>query len=258
MSIQIKQDKIEANRLQENNPLSSPYIKNDGTIVTTHFVENEYLTINNEKYLKIFDHDVSKNPTNAILYFTDEDEAKYCFKPNKFSRLGDLNSSSSNNSLFKDKSDNKYQFLLRYPEISDDSTKGFNIWKQSFNPLGKYLGDDMSGYEDISINMRNEWGVSNTTGRGLGLNTDTSASLLDCQPSFGNWYGSIGQYNYWSDTNSGFPAPDRKGYYRVQLWVKVTNTPYDAYTAIQKTVNNEYILYSNNFEEKRRHKKWLN
>lgn len=77
-------------------------------LYVVNIIENEYLDYNGAKYLKILDHDVSKNPSNKDLYFTDENEAKRCFIPNKFSRLGDLNSE-----LFKTTIDQEYEFLLK-------------------------------------------------------------------------------------------------------------------------------------------------
>ena len=103
------ENQIKAVGLTEiNNSSETPYLTPNGNLYTTHFVENEYINIDSKKYLKVFDHDVSADPTDPSLYFSNEGQAKHCFLPNKFSRLGDIGSD-----LFKN--NGKYEFLLRYP-----------------------------------------------------------------------------------------------------------------------------------------------
>lgn len=148
-----------------------------------NFIENEYLYLpsNEAKYLKIFDHNVSKDPTSEDSYFTNESEAKYCFLPNKFSRLGDLGSP-----LFKSISNNlKYEFLLRYPgawhryDAGQNNNTGIIIdWTKSFSIdldiellnesmgtrrliIGNYQEDTINNFS-LELNDGNNGKIANT------------------------------------------------------------------------------------------------
>lgn len=217
-----------------NDPIIDPCV-----FKANNFIENIYITINNCTYLKVFDHDVSKDPTNTSSYFEDEDQAKYCFLPNKFSRLGDLSSS-----LFRSISDGKYEFLLRYPNAPENYN--INIWKQTadaFNPTFDISGN-IDGYEDVAIQMNNRWGTDGTTSisKGLGPYSGTdNKCLLDTMPGHTNWWGGLGQYEPY---NRGFPSVDGTIEQHVQLWVRIDNTNYNAYIAIRKD-----SIYCDEFRE---------
>lgn len=224
-----------------------PVISSNGELYVTHIVENDYLRLSGgAKYLKVLDHNVASAPQDSNLYFESSEEAQLCFKINKFSRLGALRSN-----LFKSKTDGKYEFLLMYPE-----TAKLNHWKQAANPYSPDFdttSGNLTGYEEILIQMHDRWGKDdqgNVTAKGLGISQNPE-TLLDTQPGLSeNWWGGLGQTTpYTEHGTTGFPTADHTIEQHVQLWVRVDNTNYDAYTAIQKISGDEYVLYSDKFIE---------
>lgn len=220
---------------------------NPTTVSQNYVVENDYLTLGDQVYLKIFDHRIFINDHSSVKehpedyasrMFTNQDDAPQCFKHNKFSRLQDLNSDT-----FRSIAEpNCYEFILMYP---DKPTKNYNHWRQTHNPLTYYDPSENTGYDPVLIQMDTCWSE-------VGIARSTSGStLLDCQPDVGTWFGSVGQYVTWSDSNNniGFPAPDDTAYPQVQLWVRIDNTKYIANTAIQNILNNRKVFYTDRFTE---------
>lgn len=98
------------NEFVENNDNTGTQLTSTGTFNINNIVENEYMIMGDgSKFLKVFDHNVSSNPSDNSLYFSNENQAKQCYQIDKFSRLGELASDS-----FKSRGENKYEFLLKY------------------------------------------------------------------------------------------------------------------------------------------------
>ena len=204
--------KLHCKYLSESNKTS---VGRHGNVSAKNIIENQYITTKDgAKFLKIFSHDVSKSQ----IYFSDFMEAQSClYTPYKFSRLKDM-------SLFKSISDSKYEFLLKYPGISDTL---YNRWKQSADPLTTNANSTQTattmGYEAVEIAWSTHWYY------GMGLSTSNTA-LLDCEAGHGNWYGGLGLYSAYQSV--GFPAPDGSNQQRVELYVRVDNTNFKGYAAI--------------------------
>lgn len=97
------------------------------------------------KYLNVLHHDVSKNRADASLYFDNEEEAKRCYKLNKFSRLGDLASDK-----FKSIANSKYEFLLNYPQPLTYYQAGVN------KDTGIIIDWNKAFYLDLNIEILEE------------------------------------------------------------------------------------------------------
>ena len=80
----------------------------------------EYRTYSNSLWLKVFFHDMS-----TFEGFLSEDEVKSCNSAKKYSILSELNSNMK-------QKNNKFEFLLEYPELGR-----INIWQQTNNPLNE-------------------------------------------------------------------------------------------------------------------------
>jgi len=139
------------------------------------------------------------------VYFNSLNEAKKCDLPNRFSILSDLNQ----NYYFN----NKFEFLLQYPGISDH-----NWWRQSYNPIEISEGTgDVYGYEPIEIAWKgHNWG-------GLAVSA-TGLTLLDGSRRTGYWWYSIGCVS--SAYTPLIPGPYENETYNfmvseVKLWVRI-------------------------------------
>lgn len=95
----------------------------------------------NDKILKLergslwkllFYHDLNK-----ATYFEKKEDAMKCNEEGRYSSLHTINSAY--------KIQNKYEFLLEYPELNKS-----NQWKQSLNPFRQYLNSEnnATGYEE--------------------------------------------------------------------------------------------------------------
>lgn len=173
-------------------------------IPVTSMVEENTSTKNvyNASWARVFYHD-SYNSTN---YFANEQEALLANSNYKYSVLSNLENYRLN--------DNKFEFLLEYPQLS--LTK-YNRWKQSINPTKEYeiVGDGTEfapGYEAINIDWNTYyWG-------GIARSTTTS-TFIDGSYGHNNWYYAIGSYGAW---NGGIPGPNPKVDV-VNLWIKIND-----------------------------------
>jgi len=176
------------------------------------FIENEYMhAANGAKFLKIFSHDIrnervlfpDKSVSTILQNCSIDDSA------NIFSRLEDIPQFIS--------TDGKYEFLLRYPDLSKTE---YNQWRQIANPLTTVANNSQTaatmGYEAVHIDWSANWNY------GMGLSS-AYESYLDCQAGAANWYGAIGQSALWEN---GFPAPDGSSQKFVELWIRIDNTPF--------------------------------
>lgn len=210
---------------------------------TENIVENEYSYINTTnkdgsesvgKFLKILDHDINIEET----FFVRDDEIynpEKCFKWNMFSRLGDLGSDIFRSNINKTNNEGEYEFILIYNpnEITDNQL--ILHWSQTDNALKQHTetqgaGDDtapLAGYREISIPST----ISKDSYWREGIGKSTNDSYLDSLPRGTFWWGGIGCFK---SHNGGFPAPDGNSYKHQQLWIRIDNTPYDAYAAIGK------------------------
>ena len=144
------------------------------------FCYSNYEIINkyNAKWLKIFYHNSSSQ-----IFFKNSEEALNCNTFHKYSILNEIN----NNFLIN----NKFEFLLEYPELN-----GYNRWVQNTNPINQ-TDSIIPGYNGIHIDWSGvSWG---------GLARSSSIhTLLD--GSTNSWYFAIGAFTY-QPTPDKFPGP---------------------------------------------------
>lgn len=152
-------------------------------------------------WLRVFHH----NSKSGTVLFTSDSEVLNSDTQNKQSILNKID-------VFKG-NDDKYEFLLEYPQIS-----GYNRWKQSERPQDDNLADGNSdakatGYEAISISWSgNDWG-------GLTLSTTPDSTYIDGSVGSGKWYYSIGAKKAYKN---GIPAPDGSSLSgTVDLWIRI-------------------------------------
>jgi len=156
-------------------------------------------------WLKIFYHDSSIGD-----YFHNYSEVLKCSSCRKFSVIGEIDSKYKNN--------DKYEFLLEYPEFNK-----YNRWRQTHNPKDnpEVEGQKADGYEDMEIYYPGRyWG-------GIVKSSHTQ-SAFDGSTGHINWLFAIGSYEPWPEANK-FPGPaiDFNTYYGVSevlLWVRIDNT----------------------------------
>lgn len=169
----------------------------NGNIITSTYsnVNNThngkiYELSDGSKWILVFYH----NTRGRNIFFNSINECLCCDGPYKYSRLISCDQYKG--------SDDKIEFLLRYPLVS--STK-YNRWKQSYKPQDEFIpstgsGGVVTGYEAIHIDSSsNYWG-------GLCLN-NSSGTLGECyidgSVGHSNWYYAIGTNSKYVN---GFPA----------------------------------------------------
>ena len=180
----------------------------------------EIKEFNNAKWLKIFYHNSSSQ-----IYFLNKQEALNCKTFHKYSILGEINNKFLIN--------NKFEFLLEYPEIL-----GFNRWTQSANPI---LQNDFSnlGYQGINISWSGQyWG-------GLALSSD-EGTFLDGSISHIRWFYAIGCYtNTWYIGK--FPGPATSStYFPVSycyLWIRIDGTKFQINSQSKKSIFKIFYFY---------------
>ena len=154
------------------------------------------------KWALIFHH-------NSKYGYFNEKEVYLSTNPHKFSVLSRLDDSF--------KIDQKFEFLLLYPEIP-----GHAHWVQDINPL-KAQPNEENGYLSISFT----WNDSSTQEfHGLSLSNSTH-TFLDGSPFLPTWYYSIGSYHQSSENKDAIPGPSWKYngtiQYIVNLYIKIQN-----------------------------------
>lgn len=154
-------------------------------------------------WIKVFSFD---QPTSQC--FVNEKEAMHTNTQYKYSILSEINS--------RMKINNKFEFIIEYPN---------NIyfrWKQSNNPLrernviGKYPAD---GFEAIHNGTNApEWGG---LVRAISINGKKPNALLDGNPGVGSWWFSIGMYCDCESTyaTDGMPGYTYHNVRSVKLWL---------------------------------------
>jgi len=167
-------------------------------------------------WLKIFYHD-----STGGVFFTSYTEGESTNQPQKFSILKTIDD--------RFKYNNKFEFLLEYPEVS-----GYNRWRQSLNPLydNEVANQKATGYEPISISWTGEyWG-------GLVRTTLSSASfpcLIDGSAGNERWWYAIGLISPQFSPNIPGPSYATSSnsilLKKVKLWVRIDNTkiPYPSH-----------------------------
>lgn len=201
-------------------------ITREGILNAGDIVENQYYyTTDGAKFLKIFSHDIRSDSSLFPLKTSDphQSEAQFILSSNRFSRLKDIPQFIS--------TDGKYEFLLRYPELSEIL---YNRWRQTANPLTTLSDDSQTvesmGYEPIEISWSDEWYY----GMGVSNATDT---YLDCNAGHAHWYGGIGVNILWE---GGFPAPNIQPYKFVELYVRVDSANYVGNSICRNIIPNQY------------------
>ena len=180
----------------ENN-LADTSIKKSGSWNWSYFYEPKILE-DGSKWKLLFYH---KNHGGTVLFSNANGwaEAKKSATPDKFSILGDLDSTYQK--------EGKFEFLLRFPN-NTTFQNGFNRWKQSSNPTTSAV----SGYEAIDISWTsNLWG---------GLEYNGNQALMDGSVNSSNWFYAIG-----ARTAYGGAIPGPYGAVEeTELWVRVDGT----------------------------------
>jgi len=156
-------------------------------------------------WLKIFYHDSS-----TAQYFNNYSEVLKCSSSSKFSIIGEIDA--------KYKFNDKYEFLLEYPELNK-----YNRWRQTRNPKDNpdVYGQKADGYEAVDIYYSGQfWG-------GLVI-CSIMRCAFDGSAGHEHWFYAIGCYGSWLKPNA-FPGPaiDSNIYYEVFivfLWVRIDNT----------------------------------
>ena len=159
-------------------------------------------------WLKIFYHNITD-----FVGFSDINDALSCDEENKYSILNEINSS------LKQRSNNKYEFIIEYPELN-----AYNRWLQSNNPVneteeeGKFFVD---GFHAIHTGARQSFwgGLARTT------NCPKCQCFLNGTPGNNNWFFAIGQRNgaewkYNNQTTKGIPS-NSSPVNIVYLWIKL-------------------------------------
>ena len=152
-------------------------------------------------WIKVFSHN---NKSGTVLFISD-DEAKMCNiaqsdSADKYSILSRLN-------FFK--SDEKFEFLLEYPDCPTRQGE-YNHWTQTNNPVTSSI----TGYTPIHI----DWTTQGWGGLEKSYGTGSSSTFINGTVQHNNWYYAIGAKSSWND---GIPASDDVAVLgRVELWVK--------------------------------------
>ena len=157
-------------------------------------------------WLKLFYHDMS-----ALEAFSSEEEALKCSTEKKFSILGFLSDSFKFN--------NKFEFLLDYPELH-----AYNTWKQTNNPLK----ENETGQQEVDGFVPKHTGAPRSNWGGLVYTAVhprnlSRPSLLNGTPNKDDdWYFAIASYGMaWGPNTNYFTIPANSTPVNiVSLWVK--------------------------------------
>ena len=184
-----------------------PIISNNGSEIA--FDSNNFKTMklsDGSTWARILWHDV----TTDTSMFASVAEAQYCTtKSNRFSLLGAIEKFKSTN--------NYYEFIYALPELGTIQNGFYNRWKQTSNPITTSIGTS-SGYTAINI----KW--SNYFSGGIARSADSGSTYLDTTVGTGasNWWGALGQFTIYQ---GGFPCSNAAVQKKVELWIRVDNTP---------------------------------
>lgn len=182
------------------------------------------------EWAKIFEH----NNQAGTIRFTTLAECLHSETVDKYSRFYLLD-------YFKN-INNKYEFLLQYP---DSFTDKYNRWIQNNNPCNEYVertssGDGKAeGYTAIHIDWSGSyWG-------GLTRRNSSETAINNCYLC-----GSVGHSNWWFAIaatqfyQGGIPGPGVVVTGRTQVWVRIDDLPEETKCQIAK-----FCIVANDFYE---------
>ena len=157
-------------------------------------------------WLKVFFH----NMTN-LVGFSDENEAILCNEKDKYSILGELNSSLKQRN-------GKFEFIIEYPE-----KEIYNQWLQTNNPIDEVENSAKTFCEGFKSKHN---GAPNKKWGGLAKSADGAESLTLINGTPGetggqNWMFAIGMYNGRSWNNNTNLPSNKDPVNIVYLWVKI-------------------------------------
>ena len=169
-------------------------------------------------------------------YYTDSNEAKSADTADKYSVLGNMTNYKNTN--------NKYELLLQYPQIS---TTLYNRWIQNDNPVTLSIADttdgqQVPGYTSVHTDWTDGlWG-------GMALSTQ-NYTLLDGQPGK-SWasYG-LGAFRNYNNGFPGLPSGTGETLSVANLWSRIDNlTPSSETTLTRRigdlTSNTTYYVWA--------------
>jgi len=220
--------------------LTLPAIKSRG-ISNYNIVENQIYTKGDKKFLCIFNHNISNAITDHELGLTDtklpnwalftSDNVQYNLSDNRFSLLKLLNIND-----FKSIDGQCYEFMLTY----DNDKEKFYNWSQTSNPLET---SEVQGYDYIADVQINYYGLKGLC-KNNSADNDVDGYLQMPTTELRENKILIGQY---SGTYL-HTAYDTETVKSIQLFIRIDNTPFNAYGYITKraTFMNQYIEEDNN------------
>ena len=173
---------------------------------TTFLGKYELRRFSGSLWLKVFFH----NMTN-LVGFSDEKEAILCNEKDKYSILGELNSSLKQR-------DGKFEFIIEYPE------KGiYNQWLQTNNPIDEVENSTKTYCEGFKSKHygapNNNWGGLARSAEGAERNTLLNGT--PGRPGGMSWGFAIGMYQGISWVGN-YNLPSNQGPVNiVYLWVKI-------------------------------------
>ena len=140
-------------------------------------------------------------------YFTKNNVLNH-YSTNLFSVLSNVDDSF--------KIDDKFEFLLKYPELQD-----YVQWTQTVNPIfAKH--NESNGYVPKHYNWNYRYPFN-----GLSLTSSVNCALLDGTPNEPDWFFGIGAYGYALEKEGAIPGPfwndNGKYLHEVNLYIKVYN-----------------------------------
>ena len=170
-----------------------------------HIGKYEYFSFNNRLWVKIFYH----NSTNGVQ-FSDNSEVLSCNGDQKYSILNEIRPYH--------RIDNKFEFLLVYPQLNGQ----FNHWRQRNCPHKEHevIGRKTTiGYEPINISWTSaNWG-------GLALSVLDLSAYISGSIGVTHWYYSIGRFKEttgtWTDDIIPGPFDDPRNIKQVYLFMRV-------------------------------------
>ena len=200
------------------------------------------LSSDNSVWVRLFYH----NCKEGTVLFTSLNECKNTQTTDKYSRLYLIDSGD----LYKSSSDNKYEFMLCYP----NNTTQYNRWKQTYAPQNEFVtetstGDGVAtGYSAVHIDWTsNYWGGMT---RDKNDTSSYSPTWLSGSVGHANWFYAIGAASTHGD---GIPSYSST-FSCVELWVRIgtltnnassQNMNTSTSTSITNlTENTDYIIWT--------------
>ncbi len=193
-------------------------IQKNAVVISKRFSTNGILEDMETKFFegaewaKVFEH----NNHGGTVLFTSLTECLKSNTPDKNSKLYLLD--------YLKNTDNKYEFLLQYP---DDVSNQYNRWIQNNNPCNEFVptttaGDGTAdGYTAVHIDWNGHYWGGLTRHIQTVTETNFGSCYLSGSVGHTNWFFAIGARN---KHGAGIPSYDSTAN-RVQLWVRIDNLP---------------------------------